>query len=139
LVEPTEFAAEFAQTSLVVEGTHSAKRAVSLRGDLTTRLAAHTVTGVPHALVVTNTVGLSDVITNGVTEGSVPLAEVITRAHFSDVERRNTRNLGITIAAVAARASKRVPVARRLGIAGKLRVESVLAALLANAQSPFAH
>ncbi len=139
LVEPAELAAEFADTGLVVEGAHGAEVAVSLRGDLTARLAADTLVGVPHALAVGAAGAFGGELADGVASSTIPQAEVISGAHFCDVERRDTGDLSITIAAVAAGASKSVPEAGSITIAIELGVVLVLATLLADAQSPLAH
>ena len=113
--------------------------AISAGGEFGTVLAAELEFSIPHAERILGAVCRSRMLAGGNTLSTFPVAEVISLAHFSNVDGGNTRDLGVTIAAVAAVTDLELPFASRISITVDVVVVLVLAALSTSVQSPFAH
>ena len=134
-----ELAGSLASADGGVPIAETTKFAISTGSELGTVLAAHFEVRIPHAERILGAVGGSRMLADRNTLSAFPVAEVVSFAHFSHVDGGNTRDLGVTIAAVAAVADLELPFASRIGIAVDIVVVLVLTALSTSVQSPFAH
>lgn len=108
---------------------------------MSTVLAAELEFGVPHAERILGTVdrrgSLADL--NTLLVGGIPVAELIIGAHFRNVEKSGSGDLGITTALVAANTDAVLPFAGRIGVAGAGAEVLELATLSTSVEAPFAH